>query len=105
MFLQHGTCPVCRKNLDGEDTTCDQNAQSIPETLENLGLNADSMSPRTSQTTAGSSRSASTEAAASNRRSTNDVPSTDVDNPEAVPGLSSSSHAPSASEDSQPKQD
>ena len=45
---QHGTCPVCRKNMDGTDTSCDQNEQSIPDVLTNFGV-------RSSETQGGSS--------------------------------------------------
>lgn len=79
---QHGTCPVCRKNLEGEDTTCDQNTQSIPETLENFGLNAASLSPRDTdaQQASGGASSASVQSNTANGSSSNgETRSTNVD--------------------------
>ena len=39
-FFQHGTCPVCRKTLEGKDTSTDETSMDISEQQANSAVEA-----------------------------------------------------------------
>lgn len=39
--MQHGTCPVCRKDLNGGDTTTTEFDRDIGETIGNIGTESE----------------------------------------------------------------